>query len=459
VKSSLWIRQAAILLLVLTVLSGCQRKLGWGVVLWAQENAKLPSGAIVPVFVRSNIEKKWIIGIPKQYRNAELKTDKIEIPLPQLHLSHSKWAAKRWAAKTLGEYTYAYAENLQDGLPIRSNPENGAQRVYRLRAGEIIKIMQLAEGVPAIGATGEPLPGKWFSVLTENGTKGYCFSYRLRIFDYSFGGLGGSAASSSEEDSGDATDMALDSIISKKWLAVEYWEMINENKLVIEDLEKQWGFSFGEDIGIANIYVPDMDKSFHYTSIKNDGYLKWRFEGTPLRFEQTAENQIKVQFSEEIDVYSENAPLKTFFFYTLPMRLETIIAEEEERRKSIYKNIYAKGPIFSSSDFGKIYLTENRDFVWDDFQALVPTVIPISAMSSGKIDFGYFLSDELSQSFDGVITLKFNVINGPMRETNFLYRFDDDVLILRHIPRSDMQERTVIKLTEEAAIITFNESN
>lgn len=142
--------------LFLATFTSCERKLGWGVLLWANTNLEIPAGTVLPVYVRSNIEKKWIAGVPKEYRTGELG-DKFEIPLTQLELSGSRGEAKKRAAELAG-YAEIYAETMQDGLPIRSSADNSAGRVYRLRLGEIIKIIARAEGIPAISATGDPLP-------------------------------------------------------------------------------------------------------------------------------------------------------------------------------------------------------------------------------------------------------------------------------------------------------------
>ncbi|MDR0550481.1 MAG: SH3 domain-containing protein [Spirochaetaceae bacterium] len=446
-----------ILILALPLLfCACHRKIGWGVLLWAQTAkaaadassgtaavmADIPSGAVVPVYARSNIEKKWIAGVPRQYRRGIHGSLMFEIPLPLLHLTRTKVGAKRWAKNNLGDYVLMYAETLQDGLPVRSQAENGSQRVYRLRAGEIIKILSVVEGVAAVGASGDPLPGQWFNVLTADGTRGYCFSYRLRLFD----NAGGEQRINLAENAvaaGGAADSALDAVIAKRWSASEYWDMINENKIVIEDIEKGWGFSFGEDTGIANIYTPSLDRSFRYTGIRRDGGLRWRFDGTSLRVEQTGENQIRVEFNEQNDVYSPNAPVRVFNFYALPVKLSTLASDEKARRETLYRTLYKKGPVFTSEDYGVIYLTENHDFSWENYDALSGVVIPLAAIGRGRIDFVYFLGDELAGNFDGTATFKFATVNGPVRDVNFLYRYGNGELRLTPVRPEMIEGKTV----------------
>jgi hypothetical protein len=167
-------RQVFALLLAVAVctLSVSCSRLGWGVLLWSTEDPPIPSGTVLPVYIRSNIDQVWVAGIPEVYRNGKKGIDKMEIPLSQLELVGGKGKARKWA-EVFSPYALTYAENLQDGLPIRENPDNSARRIYRLRTGEIIKVLAQVEGNPAISASGDPLPGEWYRVLTEDGTTGY----------------------------------------------------------------------------------------------------------------------------------------------------------------------------------------------------------------------------------------------------------------------------------------------
>jgi hypothetical protein len=155
-------------------LGACNRQLGWGLLLWSSEEPAIPSGTVLPVYIRSNINHTWVVGIPESYRSASQGTDKFEIPIAKLELVGSKNAARKRAA-AFSRLALTYGETLQDGLPIRSEPDNAARRTYRLKMGEVIKILEEVDGNPPISTTGEPLSGAWYRVLTENGSEGYCF--------------------------------------------------------------------------------------------------------------------------------------------------------------------------------------------------------------------------------------------------------------------------------------------
>jgi len=197
---------AAIAILTLA-LGSCSRLLGWGVLLWSVEDPEIASGTVLPVYIRSNIDGVWVVGVPDPLPGGKRK---IELPLWQLELHGSKRKAIA-AAELFSEFAAVYAETAQDGLPIRAEPDNNAKRVYRLKLGEIVKVLGRTEGVIAVRGDA-PLPGEWLSVLTAGGAQGYCFSYRLRLFDHSGGPLASGAPSAEAQT--EAEDPRLDLMLS-----------------------------------------------------------------------------------------------------------------------------------------------------------------------------------------------------------------------------------------------------
>jgi hypothetical protein len=417
--------------------SSCQRKLGWGVLLWANETRGIPSGTVLPVYIKSNIEKKWVVGIPKEYRRDDNGNGKIEIPLAQLELAGSEREARRRAVE-FADYALSYAETMQDGLPVREHPDNSAPRVYRLRIGEIIKIISISDGSPAISTTGDPLPGEWYRVLTQDGTRGFCFSYRLRTFEHTVGSLVDGIAAGAGE-----LDPALERIQSKVWSAEIYDAMLNERKFNIDALSKHWSFSTGEDTGIANVYTKDIDKSFRYTSIKKTSEWTWRFEGTSLTMRLLSENLLAVEFLDN------EGMKKLFHFVALPTSIDDLIVQEKNRREAQYQKIYRLGPFFASAAFGVLTLNEEGDFSWENFELLVPDYIPASALGRGAVELRYNITDALLGLFDGAITFRFTTVGGPDRNVNFLYKAADadaeGALRLEYISASNIQDNIVVK--------------
>jgi hypothetical protein len=426
--------------------------------LWAAEEEGIPSGTVLPVYIKSNIEKVWVVGIPREYRTPYSKSTKIEIPLPKLELAGSKRAAEK-RAEEFSEYALVYAETLQDGLPIRDAPDNGARRVYRLRIGEVIKIIKPVEGNPAISATGVPLPGEWFKVLTEDGTSGYCFSYRLKLFDHTTGPL---YSVSEQQQFEEVRDNELESVLSRTWVAEIYGEMLNEGTIDIEAFSKHWRFLPGEDAGIANIFLNDIDISFPYSAIRSNGNRSWRFEGSTLSMRLRSPTNLSVQF----DVDNVNAgsgwssgSRRTVQFVNLPTSLDDLIVQEETRREALFNTLYIEGPIFSSAGYGRLYLNEKQEFLWEGLEKLIPSVIPSLALGRGRIEMRLYLPVSLADKYNGAFTFKFKSINGADIPVNFLYTIDSGDGLggvrLEYVPDSNIDSRNRVMSRDSSPMIIY----
>ena len=163
-----------VLLCAIFSFSSCSRLMGYSVVLWSLPEQNLTDGMIVPVYIKSNITHTYVIGIPE--------TDqKCEVPLWQISEPASKKDVKELAEKYI-DYQRKYAKVKLDGLPIRYEPVNTARQVYRLREGEVLKVLYKGQG-SAVMSGKTALEGDWLRVLTNDGTAGWCFSYNLNVFD------------------------------------------------------------------------------------------------------------------------------------------------------------------------------------------------------------------------------------------------------------------------------------
>ncbi|GHV89402.1 lipoprotein [Spirochaetia bacterium] len=411
--------------------------------LWSTEDPAIPSGTVLPVYIKSNIDRVWVTGIPRAFRRARGGVNKFEIPLSQLELVGSKRAAQKRAA-AFGEYTLLYAETLQDGLPIREDPDNGSRRVYRLRAGQIIKILTRVDGNPAISTTGDPLPGDWYLVLTEDGSRGYCFSYRLKMFEHRGGPL--EAGEAVEEE---AEDTELETVLAQSWYPESWDAMIASERIDTEELARHWGFFPGQDSGLARIYLPNLDRTFTYTKIRPDGTHSWRFDGGALKMILRSDRLLAVQFSEN------GGAMQTHLFITLPSDLDDIIVQETERRDALFQNIFRAGPVFTSANYGALSFTRNRRFIWTGNNLLVPQIIPATALGSGAIDVGLFLDAALTDRYNGAFTLRFDGAGGPGASVRFCYTLDDRGLRIEYVPVENLNGVTVTRRSPSPIVIYF----
>ncbi|MDR1374508.1 MAG: SH3 domain-containing protein [Treponema sp.] len=436
-----------ILLLLGLVLSGCSRHLGWGVLLWSTEDPVIPAGTVLPVYIRSNIDQVWVAGIPKEYQTPENSANKFEIPLWQFELVGRRGAAAKRAASYAG-YAAVYAETLQDGLPIREDPDNTARRVYRLRHSQIVKILARAEGNPAISATGDPLPGEWYQVLTEDGITGYCFSYRLKLFEYG----SGSPAEMAEAAPLQQEDPDLDRVLSTAWSPEWYGTMVSSGKFDLEDLEKQWRFVPGEDSGMAHLYLPGIDKTYPYTGIESAGGRSWRFTGAPLEMSLRSDTLLAVQYNDAAGA------VKTQLFTALPSMVNDLVIQETERRSALFRNIFDQGPVFVSANYGALTLLAEEQFSWTGYDLLSGAVIPLSVLGRGSVTMGLYPDYALEDRYDGAMALNFSGIGGPAVPVYFLYIIDDQGFHIEYIPPENVEGVTVMRRSANPLVIYFFKS-
>ena len=432
------------LCLACVILSGCSR-LGWGVLLWSAEEPPIPAGTILPVHIRSNIDRVWVVGIPEAYRKGAKGLNKMEIPLSQFELAGGRGKAKK-RAQEFAQYAPVYAENLQDGLPIRDDADNSARRVYRLRTGEIIKILARVEGNPAISASGEPLPGDWYRVLTRDGSTGYCFSYRLKLFEH----YGGPLQAAPDSRDGIETDLDLDLLMAKVWSPESFEQMIASRRVNIEELSLGWRFDPGQDTGIARIYLPDLDRSFAYSGIRSDGDRAWRFEGTSLQMHLRSDTSLAVQFIEG------SGGTRTLLFAALPASVEDLIAQESARREGLFHAVYNQGPAFTSNNYGTIVFSETGEFSWTGFDLLIPHVIPQTADGKGRASMDLFITPSFEDRYNGAFTLFFSDNSGggetPVR---FMYSLDTQGFRLEAVPDYAIEDATVTRRSSSPVVLYF----
>jgi hypothetical protein len=427
-----------------SVITACSSGEGWGVLLWSTDDPPVQSGTVLQVSVRSSINKVWVLNLPANLRGGG--DGKLEVPLPRFELVGSKSKALK-RAQDFSRYALTYAENLQDGLPIRAFADNNSNRVYRLRSGEIIKILTIVDGVPAISASGDPLPGDWYQVLAEDGSKGYCFSYRLRLFEHSGGGT---LADSVPPEAGDAaSDSDLDTVLSKKWSPESYLVMINDEKIDFEELSRRRRFDLGQDTGTARIYTSEVDRSFSYTAIRPDGSKKWRFEGTSLTMQLRSETLLAVQYTEGSGSY------KTLLFVSLPDDVDEIAKQESTRRDQLYNIIFSQGPVFTSNNYGTITFREGRGFIWEGYDLLVPRTIPESADGRGTIAMDLFLDPSITDR-NGAFTLRFAGRSGGQAAVlRCMYSLDSQGFRIEVVPESNIEEVTVTRRDTSPMVIYF----
>ncbi|HUX39047.1 MAG TPA: SH3 domain-containing protein [Rectinemataceae bacterium] len=269
-------------LATLLLASSCAPRLGWGLLLWTDQEAGLHAGAVVPVYIRSNIEKTYVIGVPGTKR-------KVEVPLWQLDLYRSRGAAEK-ARIPFGNYLTSYLFANRDGLPVRDAPSNAGQRVYRLREGQSVKILAEAKG-DAVQTGDQVLAGSWYKVLTEDGTRGFVFSNTMRLYDELT-----EAPPSIAQSNADATARNVDLVFSQTWRGEYFQTMIDDGRIDLDTFNARYGLFADAVQRQIRIELPWTSQVFNYSSIAQSGQ-DFIFEGTPLKISLDGDKRLIADWS------------------------------------------------------------------------------------------------------------------------------------------------------------------
>lgn len=415
--------------LLCLVLTSCQKSLGYGVLLWSMPEKNLSDGTLLKVHIKSNITKMYITSIPGQ-------NEKFEVPLWQLSAPASRSKTLK-NYEPLRQFERIYGNVLLDGLPIRFEASNTSRQIYRLRKGETVKIIEKGAEEQLTSGTNK-FDGNWYRVMTKDGTRGWCFSYNLAIFDETVEVLNEVAETESSNE--------IEEILNKRWYPESYRSMIEKNMINLQELQNYSYFDPRTEKGEIELSSNEYNFSyrFHGTEKSADGVYK--LTGTPIKILIRSKDEISVQFTSP-----EGDPV-SLGFISLKKSIRDIIAEEKQRRAEIYMKFLSNSGTFSSESHGTIQFLSGQNFVWEGYYVLTPDIIPESASGKGDVSFGFFTSDLLSNSYDGVISFNFEGTTAPI---NFLFRFDQNELILETTLGAEIRGNLVVERSSNPVICRF----
>lgn len=425
---------AGLLFLALFATS-CSDRMGYSVMLWSLPEQNLNDGDIVPVYIKSNISQTYVIGTMDS-------DQKFEVPLWQITEPASKSAAEK-SFQRYAEYQYQYARVALDGLPMRSEPVNTAKQVYRLRKDEVIKVLYKGAGA-AVMSGSNAMEGDWLRVLTSDGTQGWCFSYNLRLFDNR---EVAEEAASQVADTTQRQDEVLQKVLDRQWYPDSYRNMVKSRTIDLEQLEKRYQFDTGFQSGTVQLRVPNLTVSFPYAGVEKTGTNNYKFTDTPISITIRQDDYIVVQYTDD---YGRPTP---YDFVLLDESVNSLISQETRRRQQLYAELESFGPVFSSSNYGKLTFSGENQFQWSGYRQLQPAVIPQGALGRGTVSFDYFLSRSLTGRYDGVMTFHFDK---GTREVNFLYKIEETGLRLESAGGAPSSGKTISDRSSNPVVIFFS---
>lgn len=439
---------SALLMTALGLASSCSNHIGWGLVLWTVQGTTARSGSIVPVYLKSNITRQYVIGADPKSR------ERIEVPLWQVEVFRSRRLAERRASE-LGALAPLYLIAARDGLPVHPSPSTSTdKRVYRLREGEMVKALAEVEG-EALYTGGQRLPGRWYEILTKDGTRGYVFSYTMRLYDENSGESPASIA-------GKTNTAAIDTLFSRTWRPAWYQGMMNEATVDLDYFSLRFGLFADAKNRQIRIELPATSRAFSYTAISQDG--DWLvFEGTELRIFLESQTSLIASWSPasatpaylasaaaEIEDSAGWTSADTLVRFSVPDHdVRELMRAEEGRRGDAIKSFFATVAgvsgqngngsgvqTFSSPQAGSLEFWPSGLYSWTDSAFLPAGFSPSSDESKdvqkGTVVFGARLSPELSQAWQGGFAL---YPEDTGLRSDYLYRLDrKGFVIARALP-------------------------
>jgi hypothetical protein len=417
------------------LLASCSSRIAWGVVLWSSAEGPIPAGAVVPVYLKSNIQSLYVVGAPGGKK-------KVELPLWQVELFKSRRAAAARVA-ALGQYKSIYMIAAKDGVPIRERASNDvtSTQVFRLREGQSVKILGKAEG-EAVSTGSRTLPGDWYYVLADDGTRGYAFSYSFKVYDETKEGPP-VIASAKKSLTG-----RVDLVFTRSWRPEYFQAMLDDGRVDLDLFSLRYGLFVDSTHRQIRLELPGASELFAYSSISEaDGV--YSFEGSPLKARIESEKRLLLSWvddapgdapdssagaeppappeaasaaaaeapaadagarppQDDASAYRSEGADGRATLIVLDAEPREAIRLEELRRQRLLEAFVDAGADWSSPEAGRLDFSKNRRFTWTGRSALPPGYLPEGLGDYGEAAFRLFLDKGLEGQWDGAFSLRFD---------------------------------------------------
>jgi hypothetical protein len=413
-----------LLLLLFLFLASCSGGgEGYAVVLWPDADSGLAEGDLLPVSAVS--ESRGVVSVSTGQSQIEVDAWRV--------LVFPERAGAEAFQEDFAPWSGTYGRAMRTALPVRERADRTTTRVYRLREGELVKVLDRSDEVVNEGG----LRGYWYQVLTSEGVSGWLFGYHLE--------LTGAAGRSLEPDvQGAAAARLLEDISAVEWRPEYYEEMITSGQIVLERFGSRFGLFGNPEAQEIRIVLPDLQRTFSYETPSMPDSTTIRLDGNDVILRLVGDRRLEVEFTV-------SGRTRTTRFVRIEEDLQEIVAAERERRLRELEGILSRGNGLVSTAFGRMEISDEGVVTWTGFDRLVPTILPATFGGTASIEFSLFLSDQLRGRYDGAMRMNL----GSGQSSVFLYTLVEDGLRLVFVPPNLVNEENVVSDEPISPVVMF----
>jgi hypothetical protein len=414
------------------LLSCGPRVIAEGVLIWSPDEEVIASGSSVEILTESDLRDSYNI----RYYDGEGRDQYIEL---------DRWRVARAEDRNempdlsdvYGEWAPYFGVAEIQALPVREfmATDPSSSIVYRLREGERVKIIGRTPETVEVGG----LNDYWFEILTENGTRGYVFGYRLDVID---------AQGISTEKEEVADDEFLAAILNYTWRPDYFSWMISDGAYDLSRFRDEYRFVHDEASKTFELVTEEFSRVFAYEELFQARFKEYVASGSSLQITAYNERNISIQFNIDGETYQES-------LVRIDADVSEIISNEIARRQQLLEDFVGGGRTLSSSSYGTIVLAEDGSLNWERYGGLDNTMIPPWFTGSARLSFSLYIDNELSLDYEGVLSIT-QAGRGISNSMNFFYRFANGGLQMEYIPPQNISRNVVIRQALSPFIIFFN---
>ncbi len=417
---------AALLFILITLISCGKQNIGYGTILWSDNKGLFSTGEIVSIISQSELADVYLI-------KNDNSTEPVQIERWRVSFFDELSQAENYSAEII-KYKTIFARNLKDGLLIRKEPDINSDRVYKMRKNQILKVYGKTDTIATIGQ----YKGYWYKVITEEGIKGFCFDHYLDVYDSSI----------SPEKKINPAELLMTKAFSQVYRPSQFIDMIKNNAVNLKKFDQKIGLFPDPDNKKLNLLTSEYSITFTWDKLSLVDNRSFSLG------ENGAVVHILSDSKLQLDYYYQDQK-KTMLFVVIE-GMEDIILKESERREALYTALLEAGNSMSSNAYGTIKIDIDGSFTWKGYDKLVPQIIPTGSNGSGKLRFEKFVGESLKEEFTGIISFYFN-FGKKQIPVYFLYTLEEKKLRITYVPDKDINNLGIVtKKSISPVVIAFS---